>query len=344
MTWSMLLASGNAGGNRKAADIPASTHGVANARDLSIADRITATLHLQRDRLVLDDAFWNHLGNRWPEFVSRTEGLFPLTQISSFGVIELLSQQFQSLIASYGAALYRRQIKKFIEPRIDPTRDIAEQVLPYELTSLARAPFIHSEAKNAMKSSTLHGLRAYYDKLEGIGTVGDRFDLFYADQAVALRDSAEILMQEENAIEAVSRISGAIRRKEGIHHYIIRHSFPQLERFPLDYSGFQAPYRGFSTLRLVAPGLEKVHKSMTGIIPLFQHFSFRKPPIDTRSILLPRLANAREILLSRHPFFESLIDRAALERTLNEMTFERFEHGDSLLQLLTFKLYLDIFH
>ena len=348
MTWSMIL------GTRLAPGITAHTHGLPNARDLQIARQIARKLGLRHDALEFDKKTLQSLTKLWREFITLTEGLQPITQIHSYYATRHLSCSYDTLIDSSAGPLYRRQIKKFIEPRIDPRKNLAMQVLPFEQTALATSKLIRPEVRKEMSEAALLGLQEYYETIEHIPEIGDRFDLFYADQTAALRASIEGNLQANfinleqplfnlKALEAVAQIPGKIRRREGIHRYVIRNSYPKLEQFTMDYSGYFAPYRGFSTLRLVAPGLDKIIQICSRRF-FFQHpASFRRPPFDTQSALLPGIAQAREMLLSPHRQFSPLVDRNGVEQSLKSFEDRPSDSAAALLQLLTFRMFLDIY-
>ena len=332
----------------------AHTHGLAGSRDLKIADRISEAMKLRRDRLEFDTPSLNALPSMWREFVTMTEGLYPLSQMHALLILKHLAGRFDVLIDSYGGALYRRQIKKFIEPRINPKLDIAEQVLPYELTALVLSPLLKKEVQNELKEASRRALRDYYDTTQDIANIGDKFDLYYADQTAALRDSISANLQmnfltvrqplmNQKALDAVRRLPSSLRRKEGIHKYIIGHCYSKLEHFSVDYSGYPAPYRGFSALRLVAPAAERVIGFGDRFIPSLKRVSLRRPPMDVKNILVPGMSLMKELLLTPHPLYDSLIERGTLERAIKDISGGDFGFAPAILQLLTFRLFLDIF-
>jgi hypothetical protein len=290
----------------------------------------------------------------WANFVAETEGQFSLSQIHSLYAAKKLSEDYSILVDSYGGPLFRRQIKKFIEPSIDTNKDIASQILRYELTPLSTSELIKAEIREEIIKVSLDALRKYYSKIEYIDNIGDKFDMFYADQTASLRDSVLNNLQlnytgirqplmDYRAITAVSRIPGAFRRHEGIHKYIIRHTFPKFENFSMDYSGYPVPYKGFSVFRYLPVGMDRLLKKVSRTVPFLKGISLRRPPMDNRSILQPRLAFAKEILLNPHPIYDGIVDLVALEKTISKLESGNFESGTAILQLLTFRLFLDCF-
>jgi hypothetical protein len=145
------------------------------------------------------------------------------------------------------------------------------------------------------------------------------------------------------ALDHVRRIPSNVRRREGIHKYIIHRSFPKLEKFSLDYSGYAAPYRGFSKFRLLGPGTDRLLKYAAKSIPLLRGVTLRRPPINARSILEPGFPLAKQLLLSPHPDYDPLVDHAVLERTLNEIESGDYRSAQAVIQLLTFRMMLEIF-
>jgi hypothetical protein len=211
---------------------------------------------------------------------------------------------------------------------------------------------LRSDARKELEQVCLQGLREYYSRIEHINGVGDKFDQFYCDQTISLRDcfSASIQMNflavenpllNARAFELATSLPGKLRRKEGIHKYIIHNSTPELEKFWLDYSSYPAPYLGFEATRLIPLGIERVIRKIDRWLPMFRHVSLRRSPISPDQVLRPGLAKARDFLLSSHPLYDSLTDRANVEKTLGE--FERSgQHAQEIIQLLTFRMFLDL--
>ena len=348
MTWSLVMKC------HRESSVAAETFGLPGSRDMRLSKHIANTLHLTRDAIDIDTDVLQQLPVLWREFASVTEGLYPISQVHAHYALRVLGEKYSVLIDSYGGALYRRQIKKFVEPRIRFDKELAPQVLPFELTALVTSTLIRPDVRETMKAIALQGLREYYARIEDVPEIGDKFDLYYADQTVALRDAFSANHQmnfiglsqplmNATALAAVRRIHGKIRRREGIHTYIIHRAYPKLETFSLDYSGYVAPYRGFSTLRLVAPGFDRMLRAASRILPALKNTSLRKPPMDARSILEPGLALAKDLLLTPHPSYDPLIDRAAIERTLHLMEAGDYSSASAIIQLLTFRLFLDVF-
>jgi asparagine synthetase B (glutamine-hydrolysing) len=332
--------------------IVASTHGVPNARDILVAQRVARKLNMGHDILRFDQDIVKKLPVYWEELVRLTEGQLPLSQVHSYYACSELKEKYSVLIDSFGGALFRRQIKKRIEPRIDSKKDIASQVLPHELTALATSTLLRKESKEAISQTALQGLQEYYTTIEDVMEVGDKFDLYYADETASLRDcfSASLQMNfigvsqpllSQKAFDILRSLPGSVRRREGIHKYVIHRAAPRLEHLWLDYSGYPAPYVGFSKFRLVAPALEILLRKGERILPTLQNFTLRRAPITLDQILRPGLAKASEILLSPNPDYDRLVDRAEIEKSLR-----RFEQSSQdaapLIQLLTFRMFLDL--
>jgi hypothetical protein len=348
MTWSIILSKG------LQSHVTAYTHGLPNSRDMLIAKKMAHSLGLQQDCQLFDNGALSEMPKMWRDFIAMTEGQFSLSQIHSLYAARHIAGRYSIIIDSYGGPMYRRQIKKYVEPSIDANKELVPQIIKYELTPLATSDLLRRDVQEEIRRTVLDSLREYYSTIEHIDNIGDKFDLFYADQTAALRDSVLNNLQlnytgmrqplmDCRALTAVSRIPGAFRRREGIHKYIIHRSFPKLERFAMDYSGYPAPYYGYSILRYLPVAFDRVIKKASGVIPFLSSVSLRRPPMDIRSILQPRLTIAKEILLTSHSFYEGLIDRTALEKAIGELESGNFERGQTITQLLTFKLFLDHF-
>lgn len=348
MTWSVLLA------RSFASDVVASTHGLPNSRDMMIAGRIADGLDLRADRIAITKSDLADFPRSWRQFVEITEGHHPLSQIFAHHAMRLLGERFSVLIDSYGGVLYRRQIKKRVEPSIGPQRELVPQILRYELTALATSGLLNPIAQQEMYRYSLDGLREYYAGIESVATIGDKFDLFYADQTAALRDCFSAAHQmnfigvlqpllNRRAFDAIRRIPGAVRRREGIHKYVIHRADPRLERYGLDYSGYPAPYRGFSQLRFAGPAIDRALRIASRPLPFLRGSAVRRPAMDTRGVLEPGLKLATDILLTPHPIFDPLVNRPVLERELGAVANGSYDKATAIIQLLTFRLFLDLF-
>jgi hypothetical protein len=346
LTWSLLLH------NKFDNSAVASTHGVPDALDVRVARRIARSFGLKHDVITYSDEVLRTLPSLWEDFICVTDGQLGLSHVHSYYSCEQLSKRFSVLIDSYGSARYRRQIKKYAEPRIDPSKEIATQVLPIDLTTLAFSPMLRTDIRKEIASVALLGLREYYATIEHIKEVGNKFDTYYADQTASLRDCFSASMQmnfiglsqplySAKGLDIASRIPIHIRRNEGIHRSIIRRAAPELQKFWLDYSAFPTPYYGYNTLRLIPLGIERTIRNAGKSIPFLQNVSLRRPPISLDQILRPGITKVRETLLSSHSQYDWLIDRVQVERALRE--FESGgHHADAILQLLTYRMFLEL--
>ncbi|HET6400058.1 MAG TPA: hypothetical protein VFH95_01535 [Candidatus Kapabacteria bacterium] len=145
------------------------------------------------------------------------------------------------------------------------------------------------------------------------------------------------------AIELAATLPLAERRRDAAHKYIVHSSFPGLERFWMDNAGFVTPYRGFSELRYAAMAIEHGLKVAGRIVPSLGRLTLRRPTMDMDHLLRPELARVKEILFAPHPRFDLLADRAAIERALRAFEAGRLEMGTAIAQLLTLRLFLDLF-
>ncbi len=347
LTWSMILAQ-----NRR--EITANTHGVPNSIDLKRSRKITAHFGIPNDILELTPDVIAQLPKLWRQYVTLTEGLYPLWQVQTLYVAKHLSEHFRVVIDSTGGALYRRQVHKYLEPKLSARRSLASQLLMRDSSPLIRTSIFKPDARQAMLNKALEGLEEFYAEQDHLTSIGDKIDMYYLDQLIAMRESFEANLQMNfigvehpllvwPAIDLARQIPIAARRREIVHKYIVHASMPALERFWLDWSGFPVPYRGFSTFRFAGPAIELLLRKSERVLPFLRQVSLRRPVLDSNQVLKSGFAVAREVLLAPHPKYNDLIDRLELERVLRSFE-EQNRHGIALLHLLTYRLFLDIFY
>lgn len=259
------------------------------------------------------------------------------------------------MLDSYGGTFYRRQRMKVAERMINPRHNLIPQILRFERSPLLRSNLLLPEARRWVEQASENGLRAYYDSISDTPLLGDKLDMFHFEQVDVMRDALLSNVQMNfiglahpflslPAIEASTSLPLAMRRRNAVHKFIVHTSFPRLERFWMDNVGFVTPYRGFSTFRygamIAERGLHKAGKIFPG---LFGHATLRKPTMDVEHLLRPGLEHAKEILLTPHTHFDRFIDRVPLEKNLRELEAGNFESGTAIVQLLTFRIFLDLF-
>ena len=112
----------------------------------------------------------------------------------------------------------------------------------------------------------------------------------------------------------------------------------------MDNVGFVTPYKGFSALRYGGMIAERVLRMGGKLMPTaLGDVSLRRPTIDAKSVLMPGLEQARALLLSSHPQFDPYVERWRVEEALRKTLNGDYSEGPALIQLITFRLFLDIF-
>ncbi len=346
-TWSVLL--------KHHIPIRSHTHGLPNCSDLKISKRIADAFDIPQDNVIFDEQFLRTIPDRWQTFVRLSEGGITIAHAPTLLMWEHLKSRFSVLLDSYGGTFYRRQRMNVAERIINPKIDLIPQILRFERSPLVRSNLLKPEARRAIENASDIALRTYYDSISGAPLLGDKFDMFHFDQVDAMRDALLSNVQMNfvgvahpflnlSAINAATSLPLSERKRNAAHKNIVHASFPRLERFWMDNVGFPTPYRGFSTLRFGPMVAEKGLRKMGRIFPKpFSTISLRKPTMDLAHLLRPGLRFAKELLLTPHVLFDPLIDRVAIEEQLLQMENDRFDSGDAMVQLLTFRIFLDLF-
>ncbi|MDP4200524.1 MAG: hypothetical protein Q8922_15045 [Bacteroidota bacterium] len=345
-TWSIIL-------NQKR-QVAAHTHGLPDCTDLQLANRITTELGIPLDRIPFDREFLRAVPDRWNEIVRLTEGGISIAHAPTIQVWHELGSRYSVEIDSYGGAFYRRQRMKVAERLIDAKKDLILELLRFEQSPLLSSSLLKPDARHAVHESAMDALREYYDSIADTMLLGDKLDRFHFEQVDAMKDSLGGNAQMNfiglahpflnlTAIEAVGKIPLALRRRDAIHKHIVHSQYPCLEDFPVDSSGFVLPYRGFTTLRYAPIISERALQTAARLLPsVFGNLSLRRPTMDTEHMLRPGLSKLRERLLAPHPEYDTYVDRRAVETMIDRFNVGS-DVGSPLVQLLTFRLFLDLF-
>jgi hypothetical protein len=269
--------------------------------------------------------------------------------------LKQLQGRFSVMLDSYGGTFYRRQRMKVAERIIDTKKDLVPQILRFERAPLLRSDLLTREAHLAIEQAATTGLRVYYDSITDTRLLGDKLDKFHFEQVDVMRDALLSNVQMNfiglahpflslTAIEGAASLPLFLRRRNAAHQYIVHASFPALERFWMDNVGFVTPYHGFAIFRYGAMAAERGLRKASRVLPgLFGRATLRRPTMDVEHLLHPGLTRAKEMLLAPNALFNQFIDHNLLERHLRQIESGNFESGAAIVQLLTFRIFLDLF-
>lgn len=333
------------------------THGLDNSRDIQIARRITKQFNINHLVNIFSEDFIRDLPTLWEKFTFLNEGANPITAAHAISSWELGSQHYQILMDSHGGAHYRRQFMKVGERRLRSKRSFPDQIFDVLKSSLLNFTFLKKGMAAQAVTGSLAGLNEYFETLSYLKNTADLIDDYYRFQAsglkYALAGNAEANyvqlahpLLNIKAYEAIQKIPAADRRSQSIYKYIVNKTCPLMKHFPLENMGLPAPYYGFTYLRYFPMVYERVLERIGARLnsTLAKKLSIRKNILNHDLIFQLHFAVLKEILLRRNVFFDTLFSHDELESWLNRIQRHGAINHTRINQLVTFKLYLDIFH
>ncbi len=346
-TWSILL--------KHNIPMVAHAHGLPNCSDLIISSRIAKAQNIQQDNILFDEHFLQQVPDHWSEIVRLSEGAISMAHAPTLMAWKGLSKRHSVLLDSYGGTFYRRQRMKVAERMIDPNKDLVPQLLNYERSPLLNSNLLSEEFSQTADKEIERALREYYNSISDTSLLGNKLDRYHFEEVDTMRDALMANAQMNfiglahpfmtlRAIELAATLPLRLRKNDAAHKNIVHNEFVKLERFPMDNVGFVTPYRGFSTLRYGAMAVERLLRTTGKIFPsVFGKMSLRRPTMDMEHLIRPGLKQMREILLSPHSDYDRVVDRNAVQQALTECENGNFRTGAALIQLTTFRLFLDLF-
>jgi hypothetical protein len=337
--------------------VTAFTHGLEESRDISIAKRIASKLDIYHKIKIFDRPFIKELPFIWEFFTRLTEGMMPVTEAISLPSWEFCSQYFKVLLDSHGGALYRRQFMKVAEKKINHSKDFAEQIFHYIKSPLLNFNLLNSEIQHSAISASMKALQEYFDLSSEIKDPGDKIDLFYIHVISGNRYSFAGNAQMNwiqlshpylslDAFDSVQKISPYFRRNQSIYRTIINETYPAVKSFYLENMGLPAPYFGFTYLRYFPMIYEYfLQKSVLKINhSLYKKISLRKFVTNYDMFFRINEVQVREILLRHNHNFFGMINKSRLESLLKHIFEKTYPDSSQLSNLITLKLFYDIFH
>ena len=351
VTWGIIKYLG------QAEKVVAFTHGLKQSYDIQISKRIARHLKLNHVVQIIDDEFIQQLPELWNKFTLLNEGVNPITSAHALFSWELSSRNFNVLMDSHGGALYRRQYMKVFEKKIRKRLDFSHQIYDSLETPLIKQFFIDNIRSEVIMKDCLEGLGTYFDKLKDIMLPGDKMDLFYIQQVSGMKYSCAGNVQMNyvilahpflnlKAFNVVQKIPIFARRKHLIYKAIVNYTSPELKHFPLENMGFRVPYFGFTSLRYIPMVYELILGKLKPALSekVYQNLSLRRFVTDYELFFYIHFDKIREILLRNNHTFFDIFDRKKVENFLQQQELKKNYKLTDLTTLLSFKLFLDIFH
>jgi hypothetical protein len=283
--------------------------------------------------------------------------MVPVTAASALQSWKLGSQFYSVLLDSHGGALYRRQFMKVAEKRINNSEIFSDQVFNHVKSPLLNFNLLDTDVQISAISSSKLAVREYFDQLSQIEHPGDRIDLFYIHVISGNRYSFAGNAQMNwvqlahpflnlQSFNAVQEISPSYRRNHSIYRYIVNNTFPALRSFYLENMGLPAPYFGFIYFRYFAMAYELIlQRSIRPLNQsLYQNLSLRKFVSNYDMFFRINMSQVRDILLRQNNNFFGIINKPRLELFLKNVFDNKSFDTSQLSNLITLKLFYDIFH
>lgn len=243
-----------------------------------------------------------------------------------FAVWETSPMQAIRQLDGHGGAIYRRQVMKAQIHKVNDYPSLAEFVFDRMKSPLMRSDILPVEIRKEAEQQTLRSLREYFGAMADHETAGDKIDRLYIEQIsghrYSLAGNAQMKYTQVShpllsarIWEHLSHLDNSFRKSNAVYQYLIRSLCPQLEKIPLDNSGFIVPYHGYNWRRYIpqiferygVKNISKVSKSLGERISL-QHSPYTLPMIVSSS---PE--TLREIALSDSPNSDRYFSKSAIE-------------------------------
>lgn len=341
----------------QAEKVVAFTHGLPQSHDIRISKRIARHLKLNHVVQIIDDEFIEKLPELWNKFTLLNEGVNPITSAHALLSWESSSHNFKVLMDSHGGALYRRQYMKVFEKKIRSKPDFSHQIYDTLKTPIINQFLSDKNHSDIIMKDCLEGLSTYFDKLEDIVLPGDKIDLFYIQQVSGMKYSCAGNVQMNyvilahpflnlKAFNVVQKIPVFVRRKHLIYKNIVNYTSPELKHFPLENMGFRVPYLGFTSLRYIPMVYELILNKLRSALSekVYQNLSLRRFVTDYDLFFSIHFEKISDILLRNNDTFFDIFDRKKIENFLYQQEYQKSYKLTDLTNLLSFKLYLDLFH
>jgi hypothetical protein len=337
--------------------VTAFTHGLEESRDITIAKKIAEKFGLNHIIKIFDISYIKQLPLIWESYTRLTEGMMPVTGAIALQSWEQISKFAKVHLDGHGGALYRRQYMKVAERRLEKSKPFVDQIFSFVKSPLLDFNLLNADVKETVILSSKQGLTEYFDLLSQIGHPGDKIDLFYIHALSANRYSyagntqmnwvllAHPLLNLE-AFNAVQKLSPYFRKNQSIYRYIVNNTFSELKSFYLENMGLPAPYWGFVYFRYVPMVYELILQKSVQCLShsLYKKLSLRKFVTNDDMFLRLNCSQIREFLLRSNNEFHRIINKKQLETFLKNVFENKSFDFSKLSNLITLKLFYDIFH
>ncbi len=337
--------------------VTAFTHGLPDSRDIRIAQKLARMLGINHQIKIFDEAFIKHLPELWEPFIRMTEGQVPITAAHALDSWKFGQNHYQLLLDSHGGALFRRQYMKVAEKRINDSKSFAGRFFNFTKSGLLKLNVLKPEIQqNAIKHS-LNGLNTYFDSIKHNKYKGDKTDLFYIHQVSANKYSIAGNVQMNwlllshpflnlDAFNAVQKIPVHYRQNQSIYQCIINLTFPQMKKIWMENMGMPAPYYGFVYLRYIPMIYELIlQKSIARIsAPMYKSLTLKHMATDYNLFFRINFAKVKEIIMRPNSSFYDFVDKNKVENLINQAEINPRFILSSLSDLITFKLFFDLFY
>lgn len=301
------------------------THGLPGSADIDITGKISKYIEINH-RQFYHDLTLKHFPEWAAQRIKMTEGFMNIDSAYVLPYYQWLRESFNVLIDGAGGPLYRRQVFRNygIEKLIN--RSLADFMHHTLLKSHFHNGIIDSDFVNNTQKINYSNLTDYFSSIAGRGTDEDLIDLFYFDQYIGLRYSADIILQSQfikcrqplqdrKLFDLVRQFSAHDRRKIFLYKNIIRKFEPRLEQIPLVSSSTIIPYRGFLWKRWLPMGINLAVRRLNlpgryragGTYPVFDIAELYSTSLNgfLHSVLLDPKTISRTFWNGKH--FENLI-------------------------------------
>jgi hypothetical protein len=214
-------------------------------------------------------------------------------------------------------------------------------------SSLLDSKFIREDIRQEARKQAMRSLRDFFDALPPALEAGDRIDLFYVNELCANRFSLANNEQIRHFGLAHPLLSADIWRlllslpssyrvTNTVYKYLLHSLAPNLEKIPLDNSGFRVPYRGYRFLRYASQAAEKILQKFSAN----KRFSFRSPIYSNDDISRHNLQVIKEIVLIHDGKENEYFQQENIERSFEHIAESDERFPSELLLLASAKLLL----
>lgn len=303
------------------------TLGLPDCTDLRIASRLAVITGFPHSVFRFDEEFISGLRAYWEQTVVQSEGGLGIESSPQFAVWKQLEAHGIRHLDGHGGPIYRRQILKASIHTAHRYPSMADCVFDRMKSPLVRSGVLEKTFCAEAESQTRRALGEYFNALPEVLTAGDRIDRFYIEQQCAhhyaLAGNTEMQftglshpLLSARVWELISQLGDSFRATNAVHRYLIHAFSPALEAVPLDNNGFTVPYRGYELLRYLPQAYERYFvKTISGLSPaLGNELSLQHSPYTLRMVELSSPGSLREIAMSESADFDSIFNRAAIEK------------------------------